>query len=161
MVRRTKGCRATWRPVSEDFWVEIRGFVAVSAAMMQIECAKYDGVCYVAVESCLFVRPANVGLRKNCLLNYLKLYRGAGSLITLRARTWSSHTRFLPEAPRHGFHPPAQFQTFNFTTLDCQPFALVFNIESFLLLTLPSAMIPVPSYVCLIISCSSHRLKML
>jgi hypothetical protein len=46
---------------------------------MQTECAKYDGVCYAAVESCLFVRPANVGLRKDCLLNYLKLYRGAGS----------------------------------------------------------------------------------
>jgi hypothetical protein len=32
-VRRTRGWRATWRPESEDFWVERRGF-CVSTAMM-------------------------------------------------------------------------------------------------------------------------------
>ena len=58
--------------------MEIRGFVAVSAAMMQRERAKYDGIRYPAVESCLFVRPVECGFGEERLLNYLKLYRGAG-----------------------------------------------------------------------------------
>jgi len=33
MVRRTSGWRATWRAVSEDFWVDIRGFCGGFPAM--------------------------------------------------------------------------------------------------------------------------------
>jgi hypothetical protein len=45
MVSNTNGWSATWRPLSEDFWLERRGFEDVSTAMMEVLVPRIQEKC--------------------------------------------------------------------------------------------------------------------